>query len=205
MRGSLRPAFALVRLVCLTIKLACAFVHTARFPSALSQPLYDSVTFLESTSPVKLPTRQCFVVGFLCDNTIRVNIFKERCSIVVHGLRRDSLLPSTVKNVFPVSSYSKAPRGLFVHVCVGRIFTAISISPGNSSRQLLSRSTFRAGRNLPDKELRYHRTVIVTAAIHSGLSKTLDIISDSTLDLRALGRCHPLYVAFRLCRELCFS
>ncbi len=58
-----------------------------------------------------------------------------------------SLLRSTVKNASSVSSCSKAPRGLFVHVCVGRIFTAISISPGNGSRQLLSRSAFRAGRN----------------------------------------------------------
>jgi hypothetical protein len=131
---------------------------TPWFPFRVSQPLYASVTFLEATSPVKLPTRHCFGAGFLCGKPIRVNVFKERCSIVVR-LASNSLLPSTVKNAFPVSSYSKAPRGLFVHVCVGRIFTANSISPGNSSRQLLSRSTFRAGRNLPDKELRYHRTV----------------------------------------------
>ena len=84
-----------------------------------------------------------------------------------------SHLFSTVKISFPMSSYSKAPRGLFVHVQVGRIFTAISISPGNGSRQSLTRSAFRAGRNLPDKELRYHRTVIVTAAVHSSLNKSL--------------------------------
>jgi len=124
----------------------------ARFPSALSQPLYASVTFLEATSPVKLPTRQCFVAGFLCGITIRVNVSKERCSID-ERLAASSLLRSTVKNVFPVPSYSKAPRGLFVHVCVGRIFTAISISPGNSSRQLSSRSTFRAGRNFTINQL----------------------------------------------------
>ena len=70
-------------------------------------------------------------------------------------------------------SYSKAPWGLFVQVQVGRIFTAISISPGSSLRQSLSRSTFRAGRNLPDKELRYHRTVIVTAAVHRSFRKRL--------------------------------
>jgi hypothetical protein len=84
-------------------------------------------------------------------------------------LRTSSLLYSTVKIESSVSSYSKAPRGLFVQVRVGRIFTAISISPGSGSRQSLSRSTFRAGRNLPDKELRYHRTVIVTAAVHRSL------------------------------------
>jgi len=51
-------------------------------------------------------------------------------------------------------SCSKAPRGLFVLVHVGRIFTANAISPSLSSRQSLSRSAFRAGRNLPDKEFR---------------------------------------------------
>ena len=103
-------------------------------------------------------------------------------------------------------NYSKAPRGLFVQVQVGRIFTAISISPGNSSRQSLTRSAFRAGRNLPDKEFRYHRTVIVTAAVHTGLNLKL-ILTESPmiLNLRALGRRQPLYVAFQLCRDLCFS
>ncbi len=54
---------------------------------------------------------------------------------------------------------SKAPRGLFVLLPAGRIFTAISISPSPSSRQSRSGFAFRAGRNLPDKEFRYLRTV----------------------------------------------
>ena len=62
--------------------------------------------------------------------------------------------------------YSKAPRGLFVLVEVGRVFTANAISPSRGLRQLLTRYAFRAGRNLPDKELRYRRTVIVTAAVY---------------------------------------
>ena len=33
--------------------------------------------------------------------------------------------------------------------------------------------TLRAGRNLPDKEFRYLRTVIVTAAVYWGLSSKL--------------------------------
>ena len=37
------------------------------------------------------------------------------------------------------------------------------------------RYAIRAGRNLPDKEFRYLRTVIVTAAVHRGLSSTLRI------------------------------
>ena len=34
---------------------------------------------------------------------------------------------------------------------------------------------FRAGRNLPDKEFRYLRTVIVTAAVYWGLNSKLRI------------------------------
>ena len=51
-------------------------------------------------------------------------------------------------------NYSKAPRGLFVQVGLGRVFTANAISPSESSRQLLTRDAFRAGQNLPGKELR---------------------------------------------------
>ncbi len=72
-----------------------------------------------------------------------------------------------------MSSYSKAPRGLFVLLRVRSIFTPISVSPGPSSRQRPIRYAFRAGRNLPDKEFRYLRTVIVTAAVHRGFSSEL--------------------------------
>ena len=72
-------------------------------------------------------------------------------------------------------SYSKAPRGLFVLLRVNGIFTATSISPGPSLRQCPTRYTIRAGRNLPDKEFRYLRTVIVTAAVHRGFSSKLSL------------------------------
>ena len=48
-----------------------------------------------------------------------------------------------------------------------------SISPGALSRQRPNHYAFRAGRNLPDKEFRYLRTVIVTAAVYWGLSSKL--------------------------------
>ncbi len=67
-----------------------------------------------------------------------------------------------------VASCSKAPRGLFVLVRVTRIFTGTSISPSPLLRQRPDRYAIRAGRNLPDKEFRYLRTVIVTAAVHWG-------------------------------------
>ena len=65
--------------------------------------------------------------------------------------------------------YSKAARGLFVLPRLIGFFTDIVISPGLSSRQYTHHYSIRAGRNLPDKEFRYLRTVIVTAAVHQGL------------------------------------
>jgi hypothetical protein len=72
-----------------------------------------------------------------------------------------------------MSSCSKAPRGLFVLLWGTRIFTGTSISPSPSLRQCPDRYTIRAGRNLPDKEFRYLRTVIVTAAVHRGFGLAL--------------------------------
>jgi hypothetical protein len=65
---------------------------------------------------------------------------------------------------------SKAPWGLSVLSWEACIFTGNTISPSLSLRQRSSRYAIRAGRNLPDKEFRYLRTVIVTAAIHQGFS-----------------------------------
>ena len=72
-----------------------------------------------------------------------------------------------------ISEYSKGSRGLSVLLRVSGIFTATTSSPSLSLRQRPDRYTIRAGRNLPDKEFRYLRTVIVTAAIHQGLNSML--------------------------------
>ncbi len=53
------------------------------------------------------------------------------------------------------------------------IFTAISISLSLGWRQRRHRYAIRAGRNLPDKEFRYLRTVIVTAAVYRGFDQEL--------------------------------
>ena len=74
-----------------------------------------------------------------------------------------------------ISSYSKALRGLSVQSRVMCIFTHTSISPGLLLRQLTSRYAIRAGRNLPDKEFRYLRTVIVTAAVYWGFGSLLRV------------------------------
>ena len=57
--GSLRPAFAPARLVCLAVKLPYAFTLYGWFPISLREPSRASVTLWEATAPVKLPTRQC--------------------------------------------------------------------------------------------------------------------------------------------------
>ena len=75
-----------------------------------------------------------------------------------------------------ISSYSKAPWGLSVLSRVTCIFTGIKISPSLWLRQYPDHYTFRAGQNLPDKEFRYLRTVIVTAAVHWGFNSDLRII-----------------------------
>src|SRR5918997_2393776 len=79
-------------------------------------------------------------------------------------LRRQGLVSTT--------RWSKAPRGLFVLPWIARIFTGTSISPGPKRRQRSTRYSIRAGRNLPDKEFRYLRTIIVIAAVHQGFGSS---------------------------------
>jgi hypothetical protein len=78
----------------------------------------------------------------------------------------------------PIPEYSKGSRGLSVLLRVNSIFTATTSSPSLSLRQCPDRYTIRAGRNLPDKEFRYLRTVIVTAAIHQGLNSKLRLAAN---------------------------
>src|SRR5213594_4890940 len=84
-------------------------------------------------------------------------------------------LPPILDNMpqTPTSSCSKGSRGLSVQPRVLGIFTETTVSPGPSKRQRPSRYAIRAGRNLPDKEFRYLRTVIVTAAVYRGLVSRL--------------------------------
>ena len=89
-----------------------------------------------------------------------------------------SMLPSLPPILYityriPMPNYSKALRGLSVLSRVTGIFTGTSISPSPLLRQCASRYAIRAGRNLPDKEFRYLRTVIVTAAVHWGFGSVL--------------------------------
>ena len=84
-------------------------------------------------------------------------------------------LPPILYMIYRISvlSCSKAPWGLSVLSRVTGIFTGTTISPGGLLRQCPDHYAFRAGQNLPDKEFRYLRTVIVTAAVHWGFDLML--------------------------------
>ena len=104
-----------------------------------------------------------------------------------------------------MSSYSKGARGLSVLPRVTGIFTGTTNSLSLSSRQCPTRYAIHAGQNLPDKGLRYLRTVIVTAAVYRGFkSKLRSYELTSPIDLPALGRRQTLYFLLRVCRALCF-
>ena len=81
------------------------------------------------------------------------------------------------------------------------MFTGIKISPSLLSRQRPNYYTIHARQNLPDKEFRSLRTVIVTAAVHWGFRSML---ITSPFNLPALGRHHLIYIVLRLSIKLCF-
>ena len=72
-----------------------------------------------------------------------------------------------------MQSCSKGSWGLSVLPRVDCIFTTTSTSLSPRRRQCGHRYAIRAGRNLPDKEFRYLRTVIVTAAVYRGFDQEL--------------------------------
>ena len=95
----------------------------------------------------------------------------------------------------PISGYSKAPQGLFVLPQVARVFTGTAISPSPPSRQWPSRSTIHAGRNLPDKGLRYLRHFVTPR-------KQRPILPQGEGSYGATGGaghfCRPLHVAIQI-------
>ena len=104
-----------------------------------------------------------------------------------------------------MSSYSKGARGLSVQSRVPGIFTGTTNSLSVSLRQRPTRYAIHARRNLPDKVLRYLRTVIVTAAVYRGFDSELRPYGlTPPVNLPALGRRQTLYFLLRVCRALCF-
>ena len=164
-----------------------------------------SVTFWEATAPVKLPARHCLPgLPGLEPITGKGGISTVAPPPLAWGFHS---LPPILHNPAPspISGCSKAPRGLFVLPQVARVFTGTAISPGPPPRQRPGRYAIHAGRNLPDKGLRYLRTVRVTAAVHRGFSSELLLCRITPpVNLPALGRHQPLYLGFLLSRDLCF-
>ena len=201
--GSLCSSFLPDRLVCLPVKRPYAITLYGRLPIVLRAPLEASVTLLEATTPVKLPTIQCPPVQELELKQPKGRISTSAPQILAYLLQ--SLRPILHIN-YPNSmlSYSKGSRGLFVPSRVIGIFTDTTISPSSRLRQCPDHYTIRAGRNLPDKEFRYLRTVIVTAAVYWGFNSTLLLSMTSPLNLPAPGRCQAVYWIFRFGTALCF-
>ena len=175
--GSLCPAFAPDRLVSLPVKHPCAIALVGWLPSNPRVPLEASVTLLEATTPVKLPTTRCPLYLGLDPRQEKGRISTMAPRILanpLHGLRPILHVPCPGTT----RSCSKGSRGLSVPSRVPGIFTGTTISPSSWSRQCPDRYTIRAGRNLPDKEFRYLRTVIVTAAVYRGFNSMLPLASD---------------------------
>ena len=201
--GSLCSSFLPDRLVGLSVKHPCAITLFDRLPIGLRVPLEASVTLLEATTPVKLPTNQCPHIHGLESKQMKGRISTAAPRILAYPLQ--SLRP-ILHITCPDSmiSYSKGSRGLFVPSRVIGIFTDTTISLSSRLRQRPDHYTIRAGRNLPDKEFRYLRTVIVTAAVYWGFNSTLLSTMTSPLNLPAPGRCQAVYRIFRFSTALCF-
>ena len=80
----------------------------------------------------------------------------------------------------PLQSCSKGAQGLSVLPRVLGIFTESAVSLSPWPRQRGNRYAIRAGRNLPDKEFRYLRTVIVTAAVYRGFGFPLRLAANES-------------------------
>ena len=136
-----------------------------------------SVTLLEATTPVKLPTKQCPPIQVLGLRQRKGRISRTAPRILAYPIH--SLRPILhIRCPSPVLSCSKGSRGLFVPSRVIGIFTDTTISLRSWPRQRPDHYTIRAGRNLPDKEFRYLRTVIVTAAVYRGFNSMRHLAAD---------------------------
>ncbi len=178
--GSLSPTFVPAPPVGVAVKLPSAFALFEWFPSILREPLGASDTLRrrppQSNSPsgiVPPPGHGGWLETQYCKGGIPTAAPWQL------ALPSPSLPPILYMQYrVPVPDWSKAPWGLSVLAQVTSIFTGTSISPDALSRQRSNHYAFRAGRNLPDKEFRYLRTVIVTAAVYWGLNSKLRVTAN---------------------------
>ena len=145
-----------------------------RLPCGPRAPWEASVTLLEATTPVKLPAKRCPRICALGAGRPKGRISTAAPRLLAQPLH--CLRPILhIGRPTPALSCSKGSRGLFVPSRVIGIFTDTTISLESRSRQCPDHYTIRAGRNLPDKEFRYLRTVIVTAAVYRGFNSDLHL------------------------------
>ena len=171
--GSLCPSFLPARHVCLPVKRPYAF---ALLKAGYHRPegTFGSLRYAFGGDHPSQTAHQA-VSAYI--NALGLRRRKGRISrmaprILAYTLH--SLRPILhIRCPSPVLSCSKGSRGLFVPSRVIGIFTDTTISLGSWLRQRPDHYTIRAGRNLPDKEFRYLRTVIVTAAVYRGFNSML--------------------------------
>ena len=208
--GSLCPAFASARLVGLAVKPTiyhCALRMIADHAEWTFELLRYNLGGNRPSQTDPLALSPARLHGLRLD----VRLIKTGISLVAppHLTMGLQSLPAMlhIKNQTTIPEYSKGSQGLSVPLRVSDIFIGITTSPRSSLRQRCDRYKIRAGRNLPDKEFRYLRTVIVTADIHRGFgSERRPPCGGLTpyLNLSALVTCHTLYILLRVSRVLCF-
>ena len=179
--GSLGPAFAPARPVGLAVRPACALALKTAL-SKRGEPTFELLRYLlggnRPSQTDRLARSRRRVHGArLGDRTPKGGISPAAPPRLAPGHR--SLPPMLHMDAQPpMPGNSKGSWGLSVLPRASGIFTGATTSPGSTLRQRPDRYTIRAGRNLPDKEFRYLRTVIVTADIHRGFTSGLRLAAD---------------------------
>ena len=173
--GSLCPSFLPARHVCLPVKRPYAIaLCKAGYQSARGHLWKPPLRFWRPPPQSNCPPSSV--------RTYRALDLRRRKGRISRAAPRG--LAPTLRSLRPilhirrprsVLSCSKGSRGLFVPSRVIGIFTDTTISLRSWLRQRPDHYTIRAGRNLPDKEFRYLRTVIVTAAVYRGFNSMLPL------------------------------
>ena len=174
--GSLCPSFLPARHVCLPVKRPYAIaLLKAGYQSARGHLWKPPLRFWRRPPQSNCPPSSVRTYRALDLRRRKGRISRAAPRGLAPPLR--SLRPILhIRRPRSVLSCSKGSRGLFVPLRVIGIFTDTTISPSSRSRQCPDHYTIRAGRNLPDKEFRYLRTVIVTAAVYRGFTSLLRLL-----------------------------
>ncbi len=170
------PGVPFIRPVGLTVKLPCCFC-TLRTISNRAEGTFARLRYILGGDRPSQTTHLALFSARIHGALLEIQYIKGGISRLAPQRPQPLLhsLPPILSEMHrtPIPGCSKGSRGLSVQPRVLGIFTETAISPSPSLRQRSSRYAIRAGRNLPDKEFRYLRTVIVTAAVYRGLASVL--------------------------------